>query len=417
MRPIPRDKSFDNTLAMWRDPYRYISSTCRRLESDIFRTRLLLQPAICMTGREAAELFYQQDQLVRHGAMPTRILKTLFGQGGVQGLDGEAHRHRKQMFLSLMTQERIAELARITREQWHADARRWTSNGSDILLYEAAQSVFCRSVCNWAGVPLEEADADRRTDELTALFDLAGSVGPRHWRARRARKRANAWICEVVQRVRAGDLTPPEESAAHVIARHRDLDGQLLDPQTAAVELLNVLRPTVAISVYVVFTALALHDFPDFRSIPSSDETEADERFVQEVRRFYPFFPAVAALVKKDFEWQGYRFPQETRVLLDLYGTNHDPRVWDRPETFHPDRFQNWSSSAFDFIPQGGGDHLSNHRCAGEWVTIELMKVSLEFLRETIDYDVPKQDLQIDYSRMPALPESRFLMANLRMRE
>src|SRR5690606_8806230 len=95
--------------------------------------------------------------------------------------------------------------------------------------------------------------------------------------------------------------------------------------------------------------------------------------FVQEVRRFYPFFPAAAAVVKQDFVWQGYTFPEGRRVMLDLYGTNHDPRAWESPETFSPERFSAWPDSPFTLIPQGGGDHFSGHRCAGEWMTIELM--------------------------------------------
>ncbi len=70
----------------------------------------------------------------------------------------------------------------------------------------------------------------------------------------------------------------------------------------------------------------------------------------------------------------------------------------------------------FNFIPQGGDDHHMNHRCPGEWITIELMKVSCKFLAAKIDYDVPKQDLQIDATRLPALPESRFVMSNVRPR-
>jgi hypothetical protein len=51
--------------------------------------------------------------------------------------------------------------------------------------------------------------------------------------------------------------------------------------------------------------------------------------FVQEVRRFYPFFPFVAAVVKKDFTWKGFEFKEGTLTFLDLYGTNHDPEVWE----------------------------------------------------------------------------------------
>src|SRR3546814_12288022 len=99
------------------------------------------------------------------------------------------------------------------------------------------------------------------------------------------------------------------------------------------------------------------------------------------VRRFYPFFPAVAALVRREFEWRGYHFPSGRRVILDLYGTNHDARTWNASEAFRPERFREWDESPFNFIPQGGGDHNVNHRCPAEWITIRLMKQASEFLR------------------------------------
>ncbi|EKJ99322.1 fatty acid alpha hydroxylase, cytochrome P450 [Rhodopirellula baltica SH28] len=109
----------------------------------------------------------------------------------------------------------------------------------------------------------------------------------------------------------------------------------------------------------------------------------------------------------------GYRFPKGRRVLLDLYGTNHDPRTWDDPERFQPDRFNQRQSNCFDFIPQGGGDHFAHHRCAGEWITIALMKGAAEFLVRGVKYDVPRQDLRIDYARLPALPHSKFKIDNI----
>ncbi len=75
--------------------------------------------------------------------------------------------------------------------------------------------------------------------------------------------------------------------------------------------------------------------------------------FVQEVRRFYPFFPFVAARVKQDFTWNGYQFTEGTLTLLDLYGTNHDQKLWEHPNMFYPERFAQWQGSPFSFIPQG----------------------------------------------------------------
>ncbi|SEI14296.1 fatty-acid peroxygenase [Halobacillus karajensis] len=54
------------------------------------------------------------------------------------------------------------------------------------------------------------------------------------------------------------------------------------------------------------------------------------------------------------------------------------------------------------------------HRCAGEWVTIQVMEQSLEFLAKRIDYQVPDQDLSISMVRMPTLPKSRFVINQVR---
>lgn len=415
MGGIPRDTRPDSTIALARDPYRYIGETCRRLGSDLFETRVMLRPTICMTGPEAARLFYDPGRFVRRGAMPGRIKKTLLGQGGVQGLDGEAHRHRKAMFMSLMTRGRIAALMELAGAWWQEYADQWALM-EQVVLYDELPGLLTRAVCAWAGVPLPAGDAGRRTRELTALFDAAGTVGPRHWWARLARNRADRWIAGVIARVRAGELKPPEDSAAHVIAWHRELDGRLLPPRTAAVELLNVLRPTVAVAVYIVFVAHALHEHRECRErIAGGGAAEGyDELFSQEVRRFYPFFPSVIARVAQGFEWHGCRFPAGRRVILDLYGTNHDPRAWDSPEEFRPERFLAWNRSPFNFVPQGGGDHSEHHRCPGEWIAIELMKQAAGLLARRLTYDVPEQDLRIDYGRLPALPRSRFVIRNVR---
>jgi fatty-acid peroxygenase len=176
---------------------------------------------------------------------------------------------------------------------------------------------------------------------------------------------------------------------------------------------LNVLRPTVALSVYIVFIAHALHTYPRCKDALASGGPQYAEWFVQEVRRFYPFFPAVPALVRRDFEWNGYHFPARRRVMLDLHGVNHDARLWNKPEQFEPERFKHWDGDSFNFVPQGGGDYAGGHRCPGEPVTIELMKKAVDLLTSKISYDVPPQDLTIETSRLPALPTSKFVIANV----
>ncbi|QGJ68869.1 Fatty-acid peroxygenase [Planctomycetales bacterium 10988] len=408
MRNIPQERIPDSTLALLRDPYRFITKRCERHQSDLFQTRVMLRKVICLQGKETAELFYDRSKFHRKGAAPARIQKTLFGRKGIQGLNGEDHQHRKKMFLDLMSTDRLNELTRLSKENWLQAAVDWQEQ-KQVIFYDAIQEVLTRAVCQWAGVPLPESMVVKRTRQLVRLFDKAGNAGPKYYLARIARIQTNAWMKGLISQIRTRRYSPPPGSAAEVIALHRDLAGNLLPEEVAAVELLNVLRPVVAVSVYLTFVAMALENFPGCREELNESWTETyPEWFAQEVRRFYPFFPFVAAVVRNDFVWKEYAFPQGHWVFLDLYGTNHDQRIWDRPEEFKPSRFQDWQQDPFTLIPQGGGEHAVNHRCPGEWITLELMKLAVEVLRTRLTYHVPHESFQLNFRRVPALPPNRF---------
>lgn len=415
--PFPRATHFDHTLAFVREGYRYISDHCKALNSDVFETRLLFERTLCLRGAEAARLFYDETLFERRDATPQRVRRTLFGVGGVQGLDDAPHRLRKRMFMGLMRPEEIDRLGNISLVHWHAAAATWPEQ-PQVCLLGAARKVLLRSACEWTGVPLAEAEIDTRVRDLAAMIEGGSKVGIPYWRGKRARANSEAWLAEVVSRARrapgASDGAAADDgNALRRIAMHRDWNGDLLEPRVAAVELLNLLRPIVAVAWYVVFCALALHRNPLSAGQIRRSGDPYLSMFVQEVRRFYPFFPAVAARVRESFDWRGYRFAKGTRVLLDLYGTNHDAAIWARPEKFRPERFLARGDNAFDFIPQGGGKHETGHRCAGEWATIALMKAATCFLVREVEYTVPQQNLSVSLRRMPASPASGFVIRDV----
>ncbi|HYD53865.1 MAG TPA: cytochrome P450 [Gemmatimonadaceae bacterium] len=413
MTPFPRDGALDGTLALLSDPYRFVSTRGARLGTDVFETRLMLRRALCVTGEEAARMFYEPDRFTRRGAIPVTALLLLQDRGSAATLDGDAHRHRKRMLLSLMTPDRVAALGDTFAETWRGRLDRWA--GRRVVLARELPEILCGAACAWSGVPVaDDAALRRRAEDFRAMYEGAGAVGPRNWWGLLRRAGTERWARGLVERVRAGTLGPPVGSALRVIADHREPDGAPMRVAHAAVELINVLRPTVAVERFVTFAAHALHLHPESRErLGVDDEPEYLDWFVQEVRRFYPFFPLVGGRARQAFEWRGHHVPRGTWVLLDLYGTDHDARRWERPDEFRPERFRGRVVGPFDLVPQGGGDHHANHRCAGEWVTVELMKRAVRLLTREMRYTVPPQDLRLDMSRMPAVPRSRVVITDV----
>ncbi len=404
-------KYLDHTLGLYRDPYRYISRLCKQYDTDVVETRLLLQKFICIRGEEAARLFYDNAKFSRQNVAPARIQKTLFGKGGVQGMDEAAHKHRKAMFMQMLVPEKITALSTIAQRRWEQRIGEW--NGADnICLYTQTRNLLTQAVCEWAGVPLESAEVEKRSKELASLYEEAGSIGISHWKARRARKQSEKWLGTVIEALRANPKAKPD-TPAQVIALHKDIDDQLLDVNVAAVELNNLLRPTVAVSIYILQCAHALQSYPNWRARLREDTPEMLDNFVQEVRRFYPFFPFAVARVKHAFTWHDQQFSKGRKVLLDLYGTNHDLRIWEKPDTFYPQRFADAADNTYRLIPQGGGDHYRNHRCPGEWVAIEQMKIATQALLRC-DYEVSAEHLDIDMKTLPARPSSKFVLRRVR---
>lgn len=414
MPDIPRIPDVDSSLALLTEGYPFIHNRCRRLGSDVFQVRLLMQNTICMSGEEAAKLFYDEARFERQQAAPRMLQKTLFGEGGVQGLDDEAHRHRKRLFMSLLSNEAVAELVHLTERNWLLALSDW-GGCERITLLPEVQAILTRSVCQWAGVPLGSDELQQRRDQLAALIDGAGGIGARHWRARKARRDAEEWIGTLITGIRDRSIQVDDARALSVVAQYLEPDGRLLDEKTAAVEVINLLRPTVAVSRFIVYAALELLAHPSWRERLQQDDSML-EAFAQEVRRLHAFFPFTAARVRSDFEWRGYHFPKGTRVLLDLYGTNRDERIWEKPDQFYPERFMSWNEGGFNFITQGGGDAANGHRCPGEPLAIGLLIAAIRMMTRHMEYAVPAQDLRMEPSRMPAQPESLFIMADVRVR-
>ncbi|MGY1690438.1 cytochrome P450 [Geodermatophilus sp. SYSU D01105] len=396
---------FENSVLLLAKGYAWLPDKRRALGRRTVPSRLGGLPAFGIEGPEAARFLYDEDHVRRAHAIPEPVQGTLFGKGAVHTLDGHQHRVRKAMFVALlMDRDRVAALVDRATAAWDAAVPRWTGKDS-VVLFEEARQVLTRAVCDWAGVPLADDEVPGVARDLTAMVDGFATGGPRHWRARRSRGRQEARLGRLVEQVRSGETTVPTGSVVDVVASHRDADGEQLDPHVAAVELLNVIRPTVAISWFLAFSGHALVRWPQYRERLASGDPAFAEAWAHEVRRFYPFAPFIGGRAPREVEWDGEWIPRNAMVLLDLYGQNHDADLWGDPYAFRPERFLDREIGAFELVPQGAGDPRTNHRCPGEQVTVAVL-AALAVRLARLQVDVPEQDLTISLRRIPAVPAS-----------
>jgi fatty-acid peroxygenase len=363
--------------------------------------RLLGRSALCVGGAEGVRLFYDEHLTTRVGALPGPVRATLFGNGTVHGLDGGAHLHRKALFLAVLGPGAAERLAATAEVVWGEALGRWTDTGT-VDLFDEAVLVLGSAVCRWAGIPATRT-SDALYRDLATIVDGFGSVGRRHLAARAARRRANSWAADLVADVRAGRVTVAENSPVAVIAGWSEVTGVQLALPIAAVELLNILRPTVAVAWFVTAAASVPEQEAHWRETVAGGDGNALASFVHEVRRLTPFAPMLAARARTTFEWEGHVVHAGRLIVLDIYGTLRTPATWVEPLAFRPDRFAGpCGAGAFSdaYVPHGGGEPVHGHRCPGEPATVALMEGAVRQLAG-LDYEVvtrPPRRL----SRMPA---------------
>lgn len=410
-----------------RDGNAFIKKRCNLYDSDIFELRMPFKKTFCVTGPEAAKMFYTKGKMTRVGAIPPTTLRLLQDKGSVATLNDAEHLNRKAMFMGLMTPENIQRLVDLASTAWQREFAAVQSaqthgpfpsseKGSGTDFFHVVERILFIAACEWAGIEKIASDDEReeRLTQITAMIDGAGSLGWRNLKGAFLRRRTEKWLREAVLNYRKKGDFASTDTPLHVFSLHKDVNGKLLDEEIVTVELLNIIRPTVAVARFALFAAMALHEYPQCRAKLAEDDSAYCHYFVQ-VRRFYPFFPVLGAVVREPFEWYGHQFAPGERILLDVYGTNRDSRIWVEPDKFLPERFIAWDHSAYNFIPQGGGDFFVDHRCAGEQLTIRLLEKMVYLLVNTMRYDVLPRDYSIDMARLPALPRDTFLIKNIRL--
>ncbi|MDO3396502.1 hypothetical protein QWJ41_12285 [Nocardioides sp. SOB44] len=363
--------------------------------------RLLGRRTVLVRGPEGVRLFYDPDVVRRQGAVPRPLADVLFGRGAVHGLDGAEHRRRKGMFLDLLDRPWVERLAGEVGHELDTVTAGWP--GARVRVFEELVGVYGRSVLRVAGVELSRPAADRVARDLAVVVDGFGFAGAAYARAVLQRARLDRWAARLVRDVRHGRVSPPPGTLLHRLAVG---EGAALPSRVAGVELLNVLRPTVAVAWLATFAARELVLRPDLAASLGDDRRE-HVAFGHEVRRLAPFVPALTGLVVRPARLGAVDLRPGDRVLLDVPATDTWPASFPDPDELRPQRFAE-EPDAWSYVPQGGGEVDAGHRCPGEPSTVALLA---ETTRVLCGLDLrAAATTYVDRHRIPTLPEGGLVL-------
>jgi cytochrome P450 len=318
--------------------------------------------------------------------------KRVLGNGLLTS-EGDFWRKQRRLMQPAFNRERVASygntmvrLAGRMMDEWRVgQTRDLHADFSKLTLEIAAATMFgADDVTAAAGevvVALKDLTAgfNNRLFRLVRLPDWVPTPG--NLRRERAATRLDNIIFDLIRRRRAGN-SHGDLLGILLSARDEDDGTRMSDQQVRDEALTLFLAGHDTTALTLSWTAYLLGRHPEVARLL---EAEADtvlasrtptpgdlprlryaEQVVQEVMRLYPPAPVIGRQAIEPCEIAGYQIPARGTVLMCQWVVHRDPRWYDAPDEFRPER---WSGGLLRRLPRhayfpfGGGPRvcIGNH--------------------------------------------------------
>lgn len=229
---------------------------------------------------------------------------------------------------------------------------------------------------------LATRDAHARTLSMLLPGWLPTPSNLRMWLARR---RLDRILQKIVERRRAarrvtadGADEPVPDDLLSLLLSSGDEDGGFETGEHARSEMLTIFvggHETVADLLAWTWYLLALHPEIEARLVAELDEVLGGRSpstsdlprlryasmIVAEVLRLYPPAPVLIREAVAELEIGGYKVARGTEIVMSPWVLQRDPRFFDEPEVFDPNRWADGLASRlprYSYFPFGGGPRL-----------------------------------------------------------
>ncbi|KAM7514379.1 hypothetical protein LguiA_003962 [Lonicera macranthoides] len=111
---------------------------------------------------------------------------------------------------------------------------------------------------------------------------------------------------------------------------------------------------------------------------------------VNETQRLYPVAPLlVPHMSSNDCTIGGFDIPHDTMLLANAWAIHRDPKVWDDPTSFRPERFESGESRTYAFLPFGVG----RRQCPGAGLANRVVTFCLAALIQCFEWEKVSEEL------------------------
>ncbi len=180
---------------------------------------------------------------------------------------------------------------------------------------------------------------------------------------RRIRRRHLELRGEVVSRLEARSRRPERyaDLAARVVtARAAAHEARLPHDRVADLLIGSLLAAQRVPAAAAAWMSMLVADHPEWQTRARDDETVA-RAVVLEALRLYPPRWVIMRRATRNVRLGGFAFAPGHHFLISPYVVHRDPRVFEEPATFRPQRWMSQQSSPEGYVPFGAG----RHRCPG----------------------------------------------------
>uniref|UniRef100_A0A0D9VDS7 Cytochrome P450 n=1 Tax=Leersia perrieri TaxID=77586 RepID=A0A0D9VDS7_9ORYZ len=130
--------------------------------------------------------------------------------------------------------------------------------------------------------------------------------------------------------------------------------------------------------------------------------------FIKETLRLHPAVPLLVPRESFDTcEVNGYTIPAGSRVVVNAWAIGRDPKYWDNPEEFKPERFEgnmaDFSGSSYEYLPFGAGRRI----CPGVAYGLPVLEMVIVQLLYNFDWSLPNGVTEVDMEEEPGLGARR----------